>query len=266
MGVKKSEEEAVKYFKMAADLNDAWAQSWLSSCYKLGAGVKHDEKEAFRYAKLAADQGLPIDQCFVADAYERGIVVEKSVAEAFKYYQLAAKSDHAEAFFHIGRFYQVGQYVEQSLAKALDYFRLSVEKGYEKAQSQIEVCKELLEKQKQSSLVSIIDPQAENLNIGHYLESHNLALLKDIFEKSKEVPIFLEASHLSNDELEVICNAMIANHRLAFICSHEDMENLMRIFQKAGHHSNNLWRQKLKKQDTQEIVYGLRFREEKIAA
>lgn len=32
----------------------------------------------------------------------------------------------------------------------------------------------------------------------------------------------------------------------------------------ADHQLNNLWRERLKKQDTQEIVYGLRFREEMV--
>ena len=260
-GVNKSLNTAMIYFKIAADQNVAWAQFWLSYCYK-HFGRRKDLKEFFRYAQLAADQGLPSGQLAVANAYEQGIGVEQSLEKAFKYYQLAANLDDAEGFFHLGRFYQIGQYVEQSLEKALEYYRISFEKGYKKSKSRIEICEEILNKQTEAAF--IIDSQAEKLHIDNYLEQHNLKILQTIFEKSKNIPAYLDAYNLSIAELKIIGNALIANHRFVFICSQQDMENLTQIFKDKGY-SNNLWCQKLKKQDSQEIVYGLRFKEEKAA-
>jgi hypothetical protein len=90
-------------------------------------------------------------------------------------------------------------------------------------------------------------------------------MLKALFDKSQNIPIYLEAYDLTSQELKVICDALISNHKFVLICSKKDMKALLKIFHEAGHHLNNLWRERLKKQDTQEIVYGLRFRE-KMAA
>ncbi len=118
----------------------------------------------------------------------------------------------------------------------------------------------------QSKSGSIIDPQAISMNIDRHLENYDLTeVLKGISEQVKDVPIFLEASHLSNDQLKIMCDALIANHRLTFVCSSEELKNLLSICQSAGYPITNLKYNKLLKQDTKEIVYSLHFEREKIA-
>jgi TPR repeat protein len=49
--------EAVKWFRKAAEQNDARAQYNLSFCYATGTGVAKDHCEAYKWRLLAARQG-----------------------------------------------------------------------------------------------------------------------------------------------------------------------------------------------------------------
>ena len=50
-------EEAVKYYKLAAEQKHDKAQFNLGRCYEKGIGVIKDTEEAAKYYKFAADQG-----------------------------------------------------------------------------------------------------------------------------------------------------------------------------------------------------------------
>jgi TPR repeat protein len=54
--VGKDQQEAVKWYKKAAEQGDAGAQYNLAWCYRDGAGVKKDEKEAVKWYTKAAEQ------------------------------------------------------------------------------------------------------------------------------------------------------------------------------------------------------------------
>jgi len=58
-GVFKSEEEAVRYFKLAAEQENADAQYNLGVCYYQGLGVAVSHEEAIRYLELAVRQKQP---------------------------------------------------------------------------------------------------------------------------------------------------------------------------------------------------------------
>ena len=49
--------EAIKWFKTAAENNDAESQYMLGGIYLNGLGVEKNNTEAAKYFKLAADQG-----------------------------------------------------------------------------------------------------------------------------------------------------------------------------------------------------------------
>ena len=54
--VKKDYVEAVKWYRKAADQNEAKAQSILGACYYNGEGVEKDYAEAVKWYRKAADQ------------------------------------------------------------------------------------------------------------------------------------------------------------------------------------------------------------------
>jgi len=260
MGVEKSPQEAFKYFQLAADQGYAIAQSNLGLCFKQGKGSFQSDEKACEYFKLAADQGLALGQYYLGLCFKMGVGIEQSDEEAFKYFHLSAEQNFVKGQYQLALCFFEGKGTKQSFEQSLEYFKLADNQGIIEAKSKIEECEKILDQQENDAF--IIDPLAEKLNVDNYLEKHDLKMLRTIFEKMKNTPVYLEAANLSEEELKVICNALITNHRFAFIGSQQDMEVILKIFQEAGHHLNSLWREKLKKQDTQEIVYGLRFREQ----
>jgi TPR repeat protein len=61
-GVLQNHAEAVKWYRLAADQGNAWAQSNLGSYYYDGTGVPQNHAEALKWYRLAADQGEPLAQ------------------------------------------------------------------------------------------------------------------------------------------------------------------------------------------------------------
>ena len=56
-GVAQSDQEAVRWFRRAAEQGYADAQYALGSMYSTGRGVAQSEEEAARWVRLAAEQG-----------------------------------------------------------------------------------------------------------------------------------------------------------------------------------------------------------------
>ena len=76
-GVKKDENEALRWFRMAANQGYAEAQCQLGHMYRLGEGVQEDESEAMRWYETAANQGYAEAQCQLGHMYSRGETVQK---------------------------------------------------------------------------------------------------------------------------------------------------------------------------------------------
>lgn len=66
---KQSNETALKYFKRAADQNNAVGQSGLGLMYLHGHGVPQDYKLALKYFTLAAEQGWVDGQLHLGSMY-----------------------------------------------------------------------------------------------------------------------------------------------------------------------------------------------------
>ena len=56
-GVDEDEEEAVEWYRKAAEQGHAEAQDELARCYDYGWGVGEDEEEAVEWYRKAAEQG-----------------------------------------------------------------------------------------------------------------------------------------------------------------------------------------------------------------
>ena len=120
-----------------AKLGIALAQVKLGNLYDYGRGVKQDYKEAMRWYRLAAEQENATGQCNIAFLYYNGDGVAQDYMEALKWYRLAAKQGSARAQYNIGNFYRKGHGVSQDYKEAMKWFRLSAEQGYAAAQSNI---------------------------------------------------------------------------------------------------------------------------------
>src|ERR1035437_6883152 len=83
-------EEAVKWFRLAAETGFAESQHSLGLCYANGSGVSKDTKEAVRFYRLAAEQGHAPAAYSLGHCYSNGNGVPKDDVEAMKWLHLAA--------------------------------------------------------------------------------------------------------------------------------------------------------------------------------
>ncbi|MDB6121862.1 MAG: sel1 repeat family protein [Pedosphaera sp.] len=119
-------EEAVKWYRKAADQNDPEAQNDLGALHVFGQGVPQDFAEATRLFRLAADQGYAQAQYSLGLRYALGQSVEQDYAEAAKWFGLAAQQGVADAQLSLGRRYAHGEGVTQDYAEAYAWYKISL--------------------------------------------------------------------------------------------------------------------------------------------
>lgn len=89
-GVKKNYEEAVKWYRLAAEKGNSSAQNNLGWMYQKGYGVTKDYAEAVKWYRKSAEQGNATGQFLLGGMYENGYGVKKNKKEAKKLYTLSA--------------------------------------------------------------------------------------------------------------------------------------------------------------------------------
>jgi TPR repeat protein len=139
-GAAKDEWEAVKWFRKAADQNDAKAQNHLGVCYFKGQGVGKDEWEAVKWYRKAADQNDAKAQCNLGFCYASGQGVAKDQWEAVKWFRKAADQNLAPAQYWLGFCYSSGQGVAKDEWEAVKWLRKAADQNDAKAQNHLGVC------------------------------------------------------------------------------------------------------------------------------
>ena len=86
----KNYEDAVKWYRKAAEQGYAEAQISLGAHYSLGLAVKQDLKTAVEWYRRAAEQGNLKGQLWFADCHKEGEGVPQNKTEALKWYRRAA--------------------------------------------------------------------------------------------------------------------------------------------------------------------------------
>ena len=127
-------EDAVYWYRKAADQGLASAQSNLGNMYKLGLGVEQSDKQAVAWGRKAADQGYASAQYNLGVMYRDGLGVEQSYMQAVVWFHKAADQGHATAHYNLGAMYRHGQGVEQNDKQADAWFRKAAEQGDADAQ------------------------------------------------------------------------------------------------------------------------------------
>ena len=77
------DEQAVVWYRKAAEQGDASGQASLGLCYGYGLGMAKDPVLAASWWRKAADQGEAGAQDLLAGAYQRGEGVPKDLVEAY---------------------------------------------------------------------------------------------------------------------------------------------------------------------------------------
>ena len=131
----------MKWYRKAAEQNNAVAQDNLGVCYAKGRGVKQDSTEAVKWYRKAAEQNYALAQHNLGFCYEHGRGVPQDFAEAGKWYRKAADQGQIRAQENLGACYANGR-VAIAIEDAVDaykYVKLAEKKGYEGAAKTMEV-------------------------------------------------------------------------------------------------------------------------------
>ncbi|MDP4154424.1 MAG: hypothetical protein Q8929_02200 [Bacillota bacterium] len=135
-GVDKDEQEAVKWIQNAAANGNADAQYNLGLRYEKGNGVVKGEQEALKWFILAAQQGHflnPDAQYALAVGYKKGQGCSKDDKEAIKWLQKAAENGLAEAQYNLGLKYEKGEEVSKNLQEARKWLEKAAKNGIAEA-------------------------------------------------------------------------------------------------------------------------------------
>ena len=130
--------EAVRWYRKAADQGHAEAQNRLGTYYEYGRGVTEDYDEAVRWYRKAADQDLAEAQNNLGECYYYGRGVTQHYTEAVRWYRKAAEQGHSLAQIQLGRCYENGRGVPQSKSEALKWYRKAAAQRYSYAKEAVQ--------------------------------------------------------------------------------------------------------------------------------
>ena len=133
-------EDAVRFFRQAADQGHVRAQVYLGISYQYGFGVDKNPDEAMRWYRTAAEQGSAEEQSILAARYDNGDCVQRDVREAAKWWRKAAEQGYAPAQYYLGNCYWYGRGVRKNRAEARKWYQKAADQGDEDA---IQVLKNL---------------------------------------------------------------------------------------------------------------------------
>src|SRR5437016_7075537 len=126
-----------------ADKGDVESQTELGVAFHLGKfGLAKNGEEAVRWYRKAAEQNYSGAQFNLGYCYFNGEGVEKNEAEAVKWYRRAADQNFAEAKFELGACYATGKGAPQDMVEAVQWYRKAAEQNSPRAQFNLGDCYE----------------------------------------------------------------------------------------------------------------------------
>lgn len=125
-GLDKDMDEALRWWRKAAEqgIQDAYCR--IGECYGEGNGVLRNAYTAVEYFKKAADKGHSYAQYSLASVY----LLMGLTEEAAKYFEKAAEQGNAEAQFNLARMYYFGNGVKQDYAETVKWLEKAAEYDY----------------------------------------------------------------------------------------------------------------------------------------
>ena len=116
-----------------AEFGDAESQYQVGQSYSIGDGVEKDDEEAVDWYRKAAQNGHAEAMYELAECYYLGMGVEEDEEEAVKWYRKAARKGHVEAMYKMAGCYYSGDGVAESDARAKHWYQKAAEAGHKEA-------------------------------------------------------------------------------------------------------------------------------------
>jgi uncharacterized protein len=126
-------EDALKKYRVLAELGNITAQLRLGWMYHAGQGVERNLTEAQKWYEKAATTESPQAQFYLGTLYR----AKGEYQQAFEWLKRSASQGYSPAMYFLGQLYCVGEGVELNRAKAFQYFEQAADKGHLFAQRNI---------------------------------------------------------------------------------------------------------------------------------
>ena len=138
VGIGQSNEEAKKYFKMAAMQGYAEAFGPLAEHYQYGIEPNQPYEETLNYIGELVKHGNSIFQHNLGVDFAKGENgLKQSFEEAFKCFKLAAAKGYPPSQFLVGAYLKKGRGIDQSYEDAFKYFKLAADNGHKESQQAV---------------------------------------------------------------------------------------------------------------------------------
>lgn len=128
------------YKKQAIETENCEYQVIVGICYEYGFGIETNMNEAIKWYRLAAEQNFAQAQHNLGNCYASGDHLPLDNSIAFKWYYKAAELGLAESQNKVGYFYANGIGVPINTSKCLTWFRKSAAQGFPVAQRNLAEC------------------------------------------------------------------------------------------------------------------------------
>ncbi len=139
---------SIYYKNRDSELFSAVAQNNLGNIYFKGLGIKKNEEEGIKWYRAAAARGNKNAQYNLGYAYYFGYGVSQDFEKAREWFKKASYK-HYSSDYMLGIIYSRGKGVKKDIGKAHNYFFESAKEGYEYAQYEVGIY--LLRKSSRSS-------------------------------------------------------------------------------------------------------------------
>lgn len=194
LGVPQDPELAFAWCLKAAEQGLGAAQVNLGILYMNGLGVRKDEAQGVAWFRKAAVQGLGWAQLFLGDAYVQGRGVRGDFRLAFEWYQRAAEQGYTDAAYALGVQYQTGIGVEKDPARAVYWLAMAARQGNEGAARRLEFAISYLERRRlRAGAVIRRAPDASSPEIGTTNEGD---FAYEIGRTAEWVEVYIRTGHL----------------------------------------------------------------------
>jgi hypothetical protein len=121
---------AARFTHGLAETGDPEGQHLLGLIYFTGKGVSQNNEQALRWFHLAAENGNHLSQYMLADIYYSGVDgIPQNYENAFKWAKLSAKQGNSNAEFLLGAMYAMGHGTSQNYQKAAKWTHLAADQG-----------------------------------------------------------------------------------------------------------------------------------------
>ncbi|MBI3884611.1 MAG: sel1 repeat family protein [Opitutae bacterium] len=131
------EEEALRWYRLAAAKGHAGAQLEFGLLLRDGRGTTADPEEAFSWLLKSAGQGERYAMTLVAGSYVEGEMVKKNLVQALRWYRSAAEKGDANAAFEAGAMLADGRGTKRDPLEAAKWLAVAARAGIAEAHGKL---------------------------------------------------------------------------------------------------------------------------------